>query len=226
MTKLRKNNYLLQEKIYSFIKKQIKATGVSPSLEEIRKAMKIKSIGTIERSLNQLDLRGLIVYSTSIHRGIKLVRDDFTEDDEQHSNILHRIDSINIEGTIAAGSPVEKFSASEQDLLDISSIRDGENVYALVVKGQSMVEDHICDGDYVIIRRQDIYRNGDIIVAVHLLNGPMGSATLKRFFLDREKKVVRLNPANSEFNPIIVPENEWDREWEIQGKLLAVLRPD
>jgi len=77
----------------------------------------------------------------------------------------------------------------------------------------------------VVIKPQSNCENGDIVVAVHLLQGSEGSATLKRFFMEKEHDQVRLQPANSEMNPIYVPKSEWDQEWRVQGKVVAIFRP-
>jgi repressor LexA len=132
---------------------------------------------------------------------------------------------IPLVGAIAAGEPLDIFPASEQPLVDVSSnLGDSENAYALVVKGRSMIEDHICDGDYVVVKPQKTCQNGDIVVAVHMQEGVSGSATLKRFFQEKEHDRVRLQPANSELEPILIPKSVWDREWQVQGKVVAIFR--
>ena len=86
-----------------------------------------------------------------------------------------------------------------------------------------MIEDHICDGDYVVVKPQSTCSNGDIVVAVHLQEGS-GSATLKRFFQEKDHDRIRLQPANSELEPIFVSRSEWDHEWQVQGKVVAIFR--
>jgi len=105
-----------------------------------------------------------------------------------------------------------------------SGLVDTENAFALVVKGRSMIEDHICDGDYVVVKPQKTCQNGDIVVAVHMQEGVEGSATLKRFFQEKDHDRVRLQPANSELDPILIPRTIWDREWQVQGKVVAIFR--
>lgn len=83
-----------------------------------------------------------------------------------------------------------------------------------------MIEDHICD--YVVAKPPSMCQNGEINVATHLQGGVSGSATLKRFF--KGSDYVRLQPANAEMEPILIPKEEWDREWQIQGTVLAILR--
>ncbi len=128
---------------------------------------------------------------------------------------------IPIMGSIAAGLPIEGAAEPDQ-MLDAGHGLEQQNSYALMVKGDSMIEDHICDGDYVVIKPQVSCQNGDIVVAVHFLEENKSSATLKRFF--QESDQVRLQPANSEMDPIYVPRSEWDTEWHVQGKVVAIFR--
>ena len=76
----------------------------------------------------------------------------------------------------------------------------------------------------MVIKPQTTCNNGDIVVAVHMQQGNSGSATLKRFFQEKENNRIRLQPANSELDPIFVPKSEWDQEWEVQGKVVAIFR--
>jgi repressor LexA len=116
-------------------------------------------------------------------------------------------------GRIAAGAPVEAIAGRET--LNFSDFSGDPNTYALQVRGESMIEDHICDGDFVLVEHAKDARDGDIVVA---LVGGM-ETTLKRFYLEAGDRV-RLQPANSSMQPIYV-----DRAAvEIQGKVLAVLR--
>jgi repressor LexA len=116
-------------------------------------------------------------------------------------------------GRIAAGAPVE--SATGQDTVSFSDFVGDPNTYALQVRGESMIEDHICDGDFVLVERAENARDGEIVVA--LVNG--SESTLKRFYREPGDQV-RLQPANSSMAPIHVP----GASVAIQGKVLAVLR--
>jgi repressor LexA len=116
-------------------------------------------------------------------------------------------------GRIAAGAPVEAVQGSET--LSFGEFIRDENTYALQVRGESMIEDHICSGDYVLVERAPMVRDGDIVVA--LVEG--SEATLKRFYREPDG-TIRLQPANSAMQPIrVAPAN-----LEIQGRVLAVLR--
>lgn len=198
----------IQQKIYDFIVDYMRMKGRPPTNREIGKAMNITSTGHVDYHLSMLEKKGYISRQAKTSRGIELTR---------------QLQGIPIMGSIAAGEPLDIFTESEERI-DVGQELERENSYALVVKGRSMIEDHICDGDYVVIKPQSNCENGDIVVAVHILQGSTGSATLKRFFREKELDRVRLQPANSEMDPIYVPKSEWDREWRVQGKVVAIFR--
>ncbi len=196
----------IQQKIYQFIVDYSRDQGMPPTNREIGSAMKIASTGHVDYHLKMLEKKGLIARESKKSRGIKLVQQPF---------------GVPVMGTIAAGEPLEVFN-DPSETIEIGRELEQQGTYALVVKGQSMIEDHICDKDYVVIKPQSTCENGDIVVAVHLLGN--GRATLKRFFQEKERDRVRLQPANSEMDPIYVPRSEWDQEWQIQGKVVAIFR--
>jgi len=197
----------IQRRIYDFIVGYIRDEGMPPTNREIGQAMKIASTGHVDYHLSMLEKKHYILREPKKSRGIKLVR--------------ARPGGIPIMGNIAAGSPIEP--AAEPELtLNVSRDLEQQHTYALAVKGSSMIEDHIMDGDYVVIRPLASPQNGDIVVAVHFLEENKSSSTLKRFFLEQDQ--VRLQPANSTMDPILVPKNEWDTEWRVQGKVVAIFR--
>src|SRR5215472_3493750 len=198
----------IQQKIYEFIVDYMRSRGRPPTNREIGKAMNITSTGHVDYHLSVLEKKGYISRQAKTSRGIELTK---------------RLQGIPVMGSIAAGEPLDIFTESGEKI-DVGRDLEGDNSYALIVKGRSMIEDHICDGDYVVIKPQSTCGNGDIVVAVHLLQGSEGSATLKRFFQEKEYDRVRLQPANSEMDPIFIPKNVWDREWRIQGRVIAILR--
>jgi repressor LexA len=199
----------IQRKIYDFILKYMRTQGMPPTNREIGQAMHIASTGHVDYHLGMLEKRGLISRQPKKSRGIKLTKST---------------QGIPVVGSIAAGEPLDIFPNTEQ-FIDVGpTLIENENAYALVVKGRSMIDDHICDGDYVVIRPQQTCQNGDIVVAVHMQEGVSGSATLKRFFQEKEHDRVRLQPANSEIDPILIPRSVWDQEWQIQGKVIAIFR--
>ncbi|GAC1426452.1 MAG: transcriptional repressor LexA [Ktedonobacteraceae bacterium] len=200
----------IQRRMYDFIEKYIKAEGMPPTNREIGRAMSIASTGHVDYHLTILEKKGMISRQEKKSRGIKLTKPT---------------NGVAIKGTIAAGQPLDIFPQEEQQTISVGAgIVDAENAFALVVKGRSMIEDHICDGDYVVVKPQSTCQNGDIVVAVHMQEGVEGSATLKRFFQEKDHDRVRLQPANSELDPILIPRNIWDREWQVQGKVVAIFR--
>jgi repressor LexA len=116
-------------------------------------------------------------------------------------------------GVIAAGLPIQSFP--NQETLSFAEFESAKETFALEVRGESMIEDHIMDGDYVLVEKTDRARNGEIVVA--LVEGT--ESTLKRFYREGEDRV-RLQPANSSMEPIVVPASDV----EIQGRVLAVHR--
>jgi repressor LexA len=135
---------------------------------------------------------------------------------EGHSGLAH------FRGAIAAGAPLDIFPDLPEFLPVDPTLQKGD-AFALIVRGESMIDDHICDGDYVIIKPQLTCQNNEIVVAIHMQEGMSGSATLKRFF--QEKEHVRLQPANIAMEPIFISSDVWDQEWSVQGKVIAILRP-
>ncbi len=197
----------IQRRIYDFIVGYMRDEGMPPTNREIGLAMKITSTGHVDYHLTMLEKKSYIQREPKKSRGIRLI---------------HQPPSgIPVKGKIAAGEPLEIFTEADQ-MLDVGHHLEQQNTYALEVKGRSMIEDHICSGDYVVIKPQVACENGDIVVAVHIPQGSGGQATLKRFFQETDK--VRLQPANSEMDPIYVPKSEWDNEWHIQGKVVAIFR--
>lgn len=195
----------LQQRIYAFLAEYIHIHGKPPTIREIGEAVHIGSTGQIDYHLNRLEEKGFILRVRGQSRGIKLTQPM----------------GIPIKGRIAAGRPLEHYAKPDQ-ILDVGQDLDYQNTYALEVDGNSMIDDHICSGDYVVIRPQPSCENGDIVVAVHSLEENKSSATLKRFY--RERDQIRLQPANSTMAPIVISKREWDDEWRIQGKVVAIFR--
>jgi repressor LexA len=195
----------IQRRMFNFIVSYIRSEGMPPTNREIGHHLNISSTGHVDYHLTMLEKKGMISRQSKKSRGIKLV---------QPAN------GIPVSGRIAAGEPLEVFS-EPGELIDVGREVEPDNSFALIVKGRSMIEDHICDGDYVVIKPQKSPNNGDIVVAVHNQQGS-SSATLKRFF--KEHGRIRLQPANSELEPIYVPSNEWDSDWTVQGKVVAIFR--
>ena len=197
----------IQRKIYEFIVHTIETERLPPTNREIGRALGLSSTSHVEHHLKVLAKKQWIVRMPGKGRGIKLIQRR----------------GIPLKGTIAAGRPLDIYPGTP-DLLEMGEhfFAQRSDVYALLVQGESMIEDHICDGDYVVIQSETSYQNGDIVVATHLQGSEGGSATLKRVF--QEVDGMRLQPANSELEPILIPKSVWDREWEVQGKVVAIFR--
>src|ERR1700730_2203370 len=175
----------IQQRMYKFIVGYMKRENMPPTNREIGHEMRIASTGHVDYHLSMLEKKGLISRQPKKSRGIKLMKP---------------VTGIPVMGSIAAGQPLEISSDPEQ-MIDVGREMEHDNTYALIVKGRSMIEDHICDGDYVVVKPQSTCSNGDIVVAVHLQEGSGSAATLKRFFQEKEYDRVRLQPACSELTP-------------------------
>ena len=190
-----------QKEIYDFIQTKIDERGYGPTVREIGLAFEIKSPNGVMCHLKALEKKGLIKRELFSARAIQLL------DHRPPSPTLPLL------GLVAAGTPTESPTQSDERL-DFGDLFLGDDHYALKVRGQSMIEDHIDDGDYVIIRRQETAENGERVVAMI-----DNEVTLKKFH--REKDSVRLDPANGEMQPIFVDPNSDAR---ILGVLVGVLR--
>jgi len=186
--------------------------GYSPSYEEIAKGLELASLATVHKHISALEaksyLRRGFNQSRSIEIGPKYVQ-------EMRRNRMETAQSMEIPllGRIAAGVPVE--SVEQRSTLSFQDFIGNPDTFALEVRGDSMIEDHICNGDLILLEKVTQARDGDIVVAL-LANT---ETTLKRFYREPGDKV-RLQPANSSLQPIIVPA----ADVQIQGRLLAVLR--
>jgi repressor LexA len=190
-----------QKEIYEYLKEHIQSMGYAPSIMEICAKFKLSSPATVHKHLSHIEEKGLIRREQNLSRAIELV--------EETTAALPEFPLL---GHIMAGKPIEVIEARE--VMSLMPDPSGKDIFVLQVKGQSMIEDHIKDGDYVIVERRDQAENGETVVA--LLNNE--SATLKRFY--REKDHVRLQPANETMEPIIVKEGDF----KIQGVVIGVLR--
>jgi repressor LexA len=192
--------------LVSFVNKQ----GYSPSFEEIAKALRLTSLATVHKHIGTLERKGFIRRGYNQSRSIevtqlpKSVREQVIE---RHSVELP------LAGRIAAGRPLEAVEAHET--FSLGEFARGGNSFVLQVKGNSMVEDHILNGDFVVVEQTQVANAGEIVVA--LVGGD--DATLKRFYREPGGKI-RLQPANSEMEAIIVPASDV----RIQGRVIGVLR--
>jgi repressor LexA len=197
--------YKRQAQILDFIKQHIESTGSAPTLRQIADAIGVSSLATVHEHLATLQEKGLIKRKAGKVRAIELshTKIDFSSDGIQ----------VPILGFIAAGAPIEPYIDPNATMSIPSPFVSGrKRVYVLQVRGESMIDEQIRDGDYVVIEQAEDARNGEIVVA--LLDN--GMATLKRFF--RETTRVRLEPANARMSPIFV------KNVRIQGKVVGLIR--
>ena len=195
-----------------------------PTNRELGEYLGGKSTGHIDYHLRILREQGVLMHDPKKSRGIMLRSDAYRaqHDPETASTpaAQPRMLRIPLRGRIAAGAPIEAIEDRDEYVDIASSVPRGEEVFALRVKGKSMIEDLIDDNDVVVVRAQQTAQDGDMVVAL-LTNGPSeaGEATLKRFY--REKGgLIRLQPANAAMQPIMVSE----RDVQIQGKVISVIR--
>ena len=200
--------YRRQKQILDFIKQYIEKYGYSPTLGEIAEAMGVSSLATIHEHIQTLVAKGVIKKFEGAVRGIEIL-------DTKISNVVQGVE-LPVLGYIAAGQPIMTYTDPDATIKVSPSMVSGKKrSYVLQVKGDSMIEDGILDGDYVIIEEQNTANEGDTVVA--LLDN--GLATLKKFY--REPNRIRLEPANASMSPIYVDDPD---SLKIQGKCVGVIR--
>jgi len=200
--------YKRQKEILDLIGKSIDKYGYAPTLTEIAQHFGLSSLATVHEHLSALEKKGLIRRYRGAVRGIELLNNETEE-----SHYGEDSTELPVLGFIACGAPIEPYTDPNATMMVSSSlIKPGDKSFVLQAKGDSMIDDGILSGDYVVVKEQKEARNGDIVVAV-LKNG---FATLKRYY--QEANRVRLQPANSTMLPMYVT------EVEIRGKVVAVIR--
>ncbi|MBU6429946.1 MAG: transcriptional repressor LexA [Cyanobacteria bacterium REEB65] len=195
-----------QLQVLDFLRRNLREKGYVPSIRELGEALGLKSTSTIHYHLTGLADRGLIRWDKGKNRAIQIL----DEGGEVESPREARLAVLPLAGRIAAGSPIEAIEGVEE--VDLATLWPSGDVYLLEVKGRSMIEDHIAPGDWVVVKKQQAARDGEIVVA--LLDS--GEATLKRIY--RDKGRFRLQPSNSEMEPIYT-----DRV-TIQGRVVGLIR--
>lgn len=197
--------YKRQAQILDFIKQHIQSKGSAPTLREIADSIGVSSLATVHEHLQSLVTKGLIKRKGGKVRSIELK--------DVELNFNPQGISVPILGYIAAGAPIEPYTDPNATMsIPPNFYSQKKRVYVLQVRGESMIEEQIRDGDYVVVEQEESANNGDIVVA--LLDN--GMATLKRFF--REATRVRLEPANAKMSPIFV------KNVRIQGKVVGLVR--
>ena len=204
-----------EQKILDYMKEEIREKGYPPTVREICSALHIKSTSTAHKDIDSLVKKGFIVKDPSKPRALMLVdQDEPNLTPEPHIDNARRTDIVDIPvvGRIAAGTPILQ---KIEDSFPIPSRFLGSSTnFMLVVKGESMIEAGIMDGDYILVQQQQTARNGDIVVA--MVDGFESEATVKTFY--KEDGHIRLQPENASMSPIIV------QDVRILGKVRGVFR--
>ena len=192
-----------QKDVLDFIGGFVERNGYSPSFEEIARGLSLKSLATVHKHITNLQRKGLLQRAHNRSRSIDLLPPRSKAKQSERLPLL---------GRIAAGLPVEALETNES--ISLGDIIGNRVVFSLQVRGDSMRDEHIVDGDYVLVERAATARQGEIVVA--LVRG--SETTLKRYYL--EGASVRLQPSNVDMEPIYVPASQV----AIQGRVLGILR--
>jgi repressor LexA len=199
-----------QLRVLTYVKDQIKKEGYAPSVREICKALDLKSTSTVHGYLVRLQRKGLIQKASLKPRTIRIIG-NADEDDEKPFYTSKEMVEVPIVGKVTAGEPILAVENIEDSFpLPLDFVGNSE-AFMLRVRGDSMIEAGILSGDLVLVKRQNIAENGDIVVALI-----EDEATVKTFY--KEKGFIRLQPQNSFMQPILVP------TCTILGKVAGVFR--
>lgn len=199
--------YPRERQLLDFITQFITRYGYAPTLKEIGEAMNIRSPATVHEHVDRLRQKGFIRKLDGTARGLEIVQENYRPAGNSATMELPVL------GFIAAGAPLEPYTDPNFYIsVAPSMIASSQPHYVLQVKGQSMIEDGILDGDYVVIQHQQDAKNGDIVVALL----PNGLATLKRIYFEKDR--IKLMPANAAMSPIFTT------HVKIQGRCVGLIR--
>src|SRR5580704_6781084 len=192
-----------QRQVYDFLHDFIQRNGYSPSFEEIGDGLGLSSLATVHKHISNLEKKGLLKRDYNRSRSIDVlpVRGIF-------KRVVPKELALPLMGRIAAGHPIE--AVENPETISLGDITRSKDVFVLQVKGESMKDEHIVDGDYVLVEKSEGARDGEIVVA--LVGGT--DATLKRLY--REGSNIRLQPSNLAMKPIVVPA----KTVKVQGRVI------
>ena len=194
-----------QREILSYLEAYSADNGYAPSFEEIAAQFNYNSLATVHEHLSNLERKGYIKRTYNESRAIEILPSD----------IFPKAVELPLLGSVAAGMPIEAMGTGETLTVPDDFVRRTGNHYVLRVRGNSMIEEQIRDGDFVVVNERRSADNGEMVIA--MLNG--NSATVKKFYRERDGRI-RLQPANETMQPIYVHENDV----MIQGIVVGVLR--
>jgi repressor LexA len=198
-----------QREVYDFISGFVQKHGYSPSFEEIGEGLELNSLATVHKHITNLEKKGLLTRDYNKSRSIDLVPPKGRLKQAMSVNTTMVLPLL---GRIAAGQPIE--AVQNPETISLADFVRSKEVYVLEVRGDSMQDEAILSGDYVLVEKAKTAHNGDIVVAIV----DETDATLKRFY--REGDNIRLQPSNATMKPIIVPA----ANVQIQGKVIGVMR--
>ncbi|HOA18421.1 MAG TPA: transcriptional repressor LexA [bacterium] len=200
--------YKKQKQILDYISQYIQLNGHSPTLQEIADAMNLSSLATVHEHIQALEKKGIVKRYDGTVRGLEITDNSF-------NSSLNAV-SLPLVGYIAAGKPIEAIENPLTSVLVSSDIvSKTKRCFVLQVRGESMIEENICDGDYIVVQQQDTAEDGQIVVA--LIDNEF--ATLKTLYREKNGKI-RLQPANKKMDPIYVDA----KSLQIQGIVTGVIR--
>jgi len=194
-----------QREILNYLATYSEQNGYAPSFEEIAESFSYSSLATVHEHLSNLERKGYIKRSYNESRAIEILPTEATP----------RAIELPVFGSVAAGVPIESMEQGETMCVPDTFVRRGGNHYVLRVRGNSMIDEQIRDGDFVVINERRSADNGEMVIA--LING--SSATVKKLYRERDGRI-RLQPANETMPPIYVNENDV----MIQGIVVGVMR--
>lgn len=208
-----------EKEILNFMSDEISKKGYPPTIREICSAIGIKSTSTVHKDIANLEAAGLIVKDPSKPRALMLVDQDSQESSNSSADSIQSYEPSVIEipvvGHVAAGTPILAEENIEDSFPVPSRYVNGSDTnFMLIIKGESMIEAGIMDGDYVLVQKQNTANNGDIVVA--MIDEIESEATVKTFY--KEADYIRLQPENSTLDPILV------KNPQILGKVKGVFR--
>ena len=194
-----------QREILTFLTSYTEANGYAPSFEEIASQFNYNSLATVHEHLSNLERKGYIKRNYNESRAIEILP----------SEAFPRAIELPLLGQVAAGVPIESIAVDEHVSVPEDFVRRNGQHYVLRVRGNSMIDEQIRDGDFVVVNERQSADNGEMVIA--MLGG--SSATVKKFYRERDGRI-RLQPANETMSPIYVHENDIS----IQGVVVGVLR--
>ena len=203
-----------QQQILKYMKDEIRAKGYPPTVREICSALGIKSTSTVHKDIETLVKQGYIIKDPSKPRALMVVDNDEDSAPPSYAAEVSETVEIPVIGRIAAGTPILADENVEDHFPVPARFLHGKTNFMLNVRGESMIEAGIMDGDYILVEQQNTANNGDMVVA--MIDGFESEATVKTFY--KENGHIRLQPENSSMSPIIV------NDVTILGKVRGVFR--